>query len=338
MMCAGAAAANSAGGQAAVRLHQLQRRLDAERAQPRVERGDVGAHHRLHIGVDHRRAGARIFLDLRQDLVADRDRDVRQRRAHRVAPPRARAPDWRSSAAGRSPRSARSRARSIAIAASTLCRIQRHRHASRPAAASRSPPAAADAPPARAAWSSAGRTAPACAGRGFPGCRGSPRVVISAVRAPLPSRTVLDPTVVACSTSADPGGSGLVRSQQRAQAVDDAFAVVVRRGGDLVGTHAPVGGDRDQVGEGAADIDPNTLKHAVTASLPLRPVDTAGRRPPRAVPKRDPGPCGCTAPDPRDDTASPATARPADRRPVAECWHSRTSPAPSVRCGSRGRA
>ena len=69
-------------GQAAVGLHQLQRRVDAQRPQARIQRGDVGAHHRLDIGIDHGGAGARVFLDLRQDLMADRDRQVRQRGAH----------------------------------------------------------------------------------------------------------------------------------------------------------------------------------------------------------------------------------------------------------------
>ena len=83
MMWAGECRGERCRGQAAVGLHQLQRRLDAQRAQPGIQRGDVGAHDRLHIGVDDRRAGARIFLDLRQDFAADRDRHIRQRGPHR---------------------------------------------------------------------------------------------------------------------------------------------------------------------------------------------------------------------------------------------------------------
>ena len=86
-----------------------------------------------------------------------------------------------------------------------------------------------------------------------------PRVVISAVFAPLRSSTVFDPTVVACSTSRDmPGAIG----QQRTQAVDDALAVVVRGGSGLVCRYDPITRDRDQIGEGAADIDADSQVHA----------------------------------------------------------------------------
>ena len=84
-------------------------------------------------------------------------------------------------------------------------------------------------------------------------------VVISAVRAPLPSSMVLEPIVVPCSTSVTVAA---VRRQQRTQAVDDAVAVVVRGGGDLVRDHAPIRGDCHEVGEGAADVDADALRHA----------------------------------------------------------------------------
>ena len=86
-----------------------------------------------------------------------------------------------------------------------------------------------------------------------------PRVVISAVRAPFASSTVFDPTVVACSTSVTGPGS---RASRALDAVDDAFAVVVRRRCDLVGRDAAILGDGDEVGEGAADIDADPQAHA----------------------------------------------------------------------------
>jgi hypothetical protein len=70
--------------QPAVGLHQLQRRLDSQFAQSRIQRADVGSHHRLHIGVDDGGAGARILLDLRQYLTADGHRYARQRSTHLI--------------------------------------------------------------------------------------------------------------------------------------------------------------------------------------------------------------------------------------------------------------
>ena len=52
-----------------------------------------------------------------------------------------------------------------------------------------------------------------------------------------------------------------VRRQQRAQAVDDALAVIMRGGCNLVRDNAAVRGDCDEVGEGPADIDPDALRH-----------------------------------------------------------------------------
>ena len=78
-----------------------------------------------------------------------------------------------------------------------------------------------------------------------------PCVVISAVRAPLPSSTVFEPTVVPCSTSLTRRAVG----QQGAQALDDALAIVVRGGRGLVRAHPAVAVDRDEIGERAADID-----------------------------------------------------------------------------------
>ena len=187
--------------QPAVRLHQLQRRRDAEFAQSRGERCDIGAHHRLHIGVDHRRAGARIFLDLRQDLVADGNRHTRAapRAPHR--PPRARAPGWRRNAAGRSRRSAPPRG--------AACRSPRRRSPHRAAVATE--------PSGRSFSITSSRSRRSTRARGLVQCRSystgmrrsrisrmsrKPLVVISAVRAPLPSRIALEPIVVPCSTSA----------------------------------------------------------------------------------------------------------------------------------------
>ena len=71
-------------GQAAIGLHQLQRRLDPQRAQTRIQGGDIGPHDRLHIGIYNGGGGAGILLDLRQDLAADGNRHIRQRRPHRI--------------------------------------------------------------------------------------------------------------------------------------------------------------------------------------------------------------------------------------------------------------
>ena len=61
-----------------------------------------------------------------------------------------------------------------------------------------------------------------------------------------------------------------VRGQQRTQSVDDAVAIVVRRGGDLVRDHASIRGDRDEVGERAADIDADALNHEPQLTMPAR--------------------------------------------------------------------
>ena len=47
--------------------------------EPRLQRGQVAAHHRADIGVDHRRAGALIFARFGQHLVADRQEPAGQR-------------------------------------------------------------------------------------------------------------------------------------------------------------------------------------------------------------------------------------------------------------------
>ena len=52
-----------------------------------------------------------------------------------------------------------------------------------------------------------------------------------------------------------------VRRQQRTQAVNDADAVVMRGGGDLVRDNAAIRGDCHDVGEGPADVDPDALRH-----------------------------------------------------------------------------
>ncbi len=62
------------GGEAAVRLHQMQRCGDPQRPQPRRQRRQIFPHHRLDISVHNSRAGAWIFLYLRQDLVTHRQR------------------------------------------------------------------------------------------------------------------------------------------------------------------------------------------------------------------------------------------------------------------------
>ena len=138
-----------------------------------------------------------------------------------------------------------------------------------------------------------------------------PRVVISAVRAPLPSSTVLEPTVVPCSTSVTAGAVG----QQGAQALDDALAVVVRGGGDLVRPHRARRRRCDEIGERAADIDADAQK-SCPASPSLRARTTLRGRPARqgASFKRWSSQRGSGWRVRRGDTASPAAARPAARR------------------------
>ena len=53
---------------AAVRLHDLQRRADADGADVALERVEIVAHDRPDIGAHHRRAGALVLADLRQDI------------------------------------------------------------------------------------------------------------------------------------------------------------------------------------------------------------------------------------------------------------------------------
>jgi len=182
----------------------------------------------LDIGVHDSRAAARIFLYLRQDLVADGQRDLgqgrpdglRQRRlmrgvgiavqqadrdaAHLLAPEHvdAAATDGASSGVRRLP--------SGRIFSITSSRSRRSTSA--------------------VAWSSACRRAAASGDRGFPARRGNPAVVISATRAPLPSRMVV---------GSDGGGVQHLRhrfaGQQRLQPGGDAEAVISGRGRCFVG-------------------------------------------------------------------------------------------------------
>ena len=68
---------------AAVRLHDLQRRADADAANVALERIEIVAHDRPHIGAHDRRAGALVFADFRQYVGRARYVDaVRNMLAH----------------------------------------------------------------------------------------------------------------------------------------------------------------------------------------------------------------------------------------------------------------
>ena len=64
--------------QAAARLHDHERRAYAHALQARFERGHVALDHGADVCIDHRRAGALVLVDLRQQLRRGRHRNSRQ--------------------------------------------------------------------------------------------------------------------------------------------------------------------------------------------------------------------------------------------------------------------
>ncbi len=70
---------------ATVRLDQHHRRDDAACDQALAHRAQVALQHRLHVGVGKRGGGAFVFLPLRQHVVGNRHRQVRQRRLQAIA-------------------------------------------------------------------------------------------------------------------------------------------------------------------------------------------------------------------------------------------------------------
>ena len=63
---------------AAVGLHRVGGAREAARLGARLELGEVAVQHRLHVGVEDRRAGALVLAHLARDLAGVRDRHVRQ--------------------------------------------------------------------------------------------------------------------------------------------------------------------------------------------------------------------------------------------------------------------
>ena len=69
-------------GQPAIRLHQQQPRRNSGRVEPDAQRAQIGRDDRHHIGVDRRRRGALVFLDLGQHLEGDAQGNVRRLALH----------------------------------------------------------------------------------------------------------------------------------------------------------------------------------------------------------------------------------------------------------------
>ena len=159
--------------QAAVRLHDQERRADAPRREVGLEAREIARDDRHHIGVDHGARGALVLLDLGQHLGAQRERQIGRQ-----------APDdclISRSCAGL----AKQLSRQTAIACDALVeqlpdralgigRIERADDLAVGRRPARRPRRADDARPAAAAWSRRGRRAAACAGCGSRGRRESP--------------------------------------------------------------------------------------------------------------------------------------------------------------------
>ena len=241
--------------QTPIGLHQLQGRIDAQRAQPGVQRGDVGAHHRLHISVDHRGAGARIFLDLRQDLMADRDRNVRQRHAQTIRDG--------------------TLVRRIGVAVQQADRDALHlfraQHLDRRIDAGeieRDRDAAVRAQlfghlQPQAALHQRARLGPADVVQHRHAQVADLQDVAEATRRDQrrASALALQHRVRPDRRTVQHIGDARAVGEQLVQAGDDALAIVVRRRGDLARRDAPIVGDRHQIGERAADIDTDSHRH-----------------------------------------------------------------------------
>ena len=69
-------ACGGGGGQPAVRLHQVQRCRDAAAVEVGAQVRAVLAHDGQDVGIDHRRRGALVFLDLGQDIARNADQET----------------------------------------------------------------------------------------------------------------------------------------------------------------------------------------------------------------------------------------------------------------------
>ena len=105
-----------------------------------------------------------------------------------------------------------------------------------------------------------------------------PAVVRRAQRAPLPSSTAFEATVVAWTTlvTLRRRRPGLV--EQLEDALDDAAGVVVRRRQHLLRPQRAVGAEQDDVRERAADVDADPVARSATVDSSARRCRTAGAR------------------------------------------------------------
>ena len=91
-----------------------------------------------------------------------------------------------------------------------------------------------------------------------------PRVVISAVRAPLRSISALVNRVVPCTTCATPEAGRSAARKTLADAVFDRLVRALGRGQDLGDAHQRAGlVDRHEIGEGAADVRADPMTHVL---------------------------------------------------------------------------
>ncbi len=241
MIWAGDSAAKAGRGQPAVGLHQLQRCSDPQGAQPGVQRGQVGPHHGLHIRVDDGGAGAGIFLDLRQDLAADGDGDLRQCGLHGACD------RLLVCRVGITVQQADGDAGNVLAPQHSdrgrqAGRIEGNRH--RPVGRSFSVTSRRR----RRSTSARGLVQPISYSNGMRRSRISrmsrkPRVVIRGGLGALGLQDGVRSHRGGVQDVADDAG---LAGEQCAQSVDDALAVIMRRGGDLVGRYGTSWCDGDQ--------------------------------------------------------------------------------------------
>ena len=216
------------GGQPAVRLHQQQARRNAGRVEPLAHRAQIGRDDRRHIGVDDRRRGALVFLDLGQHLERDAHRQagrladddlLEHLLVRRIGEGVDQADRDRLDLLGEQRVD-----RALGVGG-----VERALDPARGDRRARRPPCADSARPAAPAWSRRGRRASASASVRISSTSRKPLVVIRPTRAPLCSRIALEATVVPWRISSMCGAAEPALAKHLAQAVDDRLRRSSRR-------------------------------------------------------------------------------------------------------------